>query len=126
MLPATLGEQAERALIEELRTTGELERFPLPKEWYKKYNIPLPRPMNFKEFANSGYWYKAHFDPNVAREIKAEPATGGVRPVLEIEPVVAETITKPMTEKSASENQQETHETTVCSTESNDSERQQS
>ena len=103
----SLNEEQERALIEELRTTGELERFPLPKEWYKKYNIPFPKPMNFKEFANSGYWFKCHFDPAVEREVRTEPAPGGIRPVLEIEPVKAETITKPITEKSASEKQQD-------------------
>lgn len=109
-------EEGERELVEALKASGEIEHLPLPKEWYKKYNIPFPKPMNFKEFANSGYWFKRHFDPAVEKEVRTEPVEGGVRPVLEIEPVKAETITRTL-----SENPPETHETTACSTESNDS-----
>ena len=109
-------EEEERELVEALKASGEIEHLPLPKNWYKKHNIPFPKPMNFKEFANSGYWFNRHYDPHVEREVRTEPVPGGVRPVLEIEPVKAETITRTLLE-----NQPETHETTACSTESSDS-----
>lgn len=109
--------EREAEIVAELKRLPDFVMYPIPQHWYKKYDIAPRKPFNFKEFVESGEWYKSHFNPAVEREIRTEPAPGGVRPVLEIEPVKAETV---------SGNLLESHETKEDSKESNETERQES
>lgn len=117
-------EENIKALVEELRKTPEFAHLPFPNSWYKKYDIPVPKPASFKEYITENHWFKCHFDPTVAREIRKEPAPGGVRPVPEPEVLPVETITVPV--ETAEDNQTPMPETSVCSTESNETKPQQS
>lgn len=113
-------EEKEKEVLDYLKTLEDFASFPLPNHWYKKYDIEPPKPQTFKDFANSGYWLKRHFDPTVEREIRTEPVPGGVRPVLEQDVIPVEVITK-----TVSDNQPETQKMLEDSKESNDSTPQQ-
>jgi hypothetical protein len=110
-----------KALIDELRNHPDFLHLPFPKDWYKKYDIPLPKPASFKEFIDEGYWFKRHFDPKVAREIR-EVAPGGVRPVPEPEQIPVEVVTKPVEIQNGEDNQQATTPKSAHSTESSEKE----
>lgn len=119
-------EEEERELIEQLRDTGMIECFPLPKHFYKKYDISFPKAVSFKEFVDEGSWFKKHFDGDIPKEIRSEPAPGGVRPLLDVEAVKVETVCGSPTAQSACGNQQDSQQSSAYSTESIEQERQQS
>ena len=122
----TLREQAIKQLIEELRNTPDFAHLPFPKDWYKKYDIPVPKPASFKEYITENHWYKCHFDPHVAREVRTEPAPGGVRPVPEPEVLPVEVITKQIENQTDADSQQQKPVESACSTESSETEPQHS
>jgi len=45
-------------LIEELKQLPDFECYPLPKEWYKKYNLKFPAPDTVKESFENNYAFK--------------------------------------------------------------------
>ena len=45
-------------LIEELKQLPDFECYPLPKEWYKKYNLKFPVPETVKESKENNYAFK--------------------------------------------------------------------
>ena len=92
--------RTDEELYEELRHCPDFDKLPLPETWYKKFNIPRPTAVDFKTFANSGYWLKCATDPNTIREICTEPAPGGVRPILDVKQPEVEVITKPVVDVS--------------------------
>jgi hypothetical protein len=110
---------------EQFKDDPELERLPLPKAWYKKFGIPAPRPVSFQDFALGRSWLEHKFDSNIVYEIRDKPEPGGVRPILEPEPVPVEIITKP-TNESAPENQQQSLQNSEDSTKSNETTPQES
>ena len=57
------------------------QTLPMPHTWYKKYNIPPPQPLSFKEALMSVKW------SNGAGTEITEPAPGGVREVPKSEPL---------------------------------------
>jgi hypothetical protein len=87
----------EEALYNELKNLPDFDRLPLPDNWYKKFNIPRPEPVSLQDFALSRAWLKHKYDPNITYEIRQEPAPGGVRPIIETEPIPVEIITKDLT-----------------------------
>jgi len=78
----------------------ELTKVPLPNSWYKKLKIPAPRAVSFQDFALQKRWLEHKYDSDLIYEVRKEPAPGGVRPVLESEPIPVEIITKPTDETS--------------------------
>lgn len=113
-------DQKIQELIDVLRNTEDFNRLAFPTSWYKKYNIPSVKPMSFKEYLDSGYWFAKHFDKDVQREIRTEPVEGGVRPVLPAPEIPVEIVTKPV-DQTDDESQQQKHQTSEDSTGSNDS-----
>ena len=118
----TYDETAIKQLVEELRNSPDFAHLTFPKDWYKKYDIPVPKPVSLKEYITENYWFKCHFDPTVAREIRKEPAPGGVRPVPEPEVLPVEVITKPLENQTDEDNQQTMPVESACSTESTETE----
>jgi len=64
-------------LITELRALGELERYPLPKDWYKKYSIPYPKALSIDEFLTLNT--KTQFLPSTEEFEIRKIADGGIR-----------------------------------------------
>lgn len=87
----------EEALYNELKELPDFDRLPLPEHWYKKFNIPRPEAVTLQDFALSRAWLKHKYDSNITYEIREEPAPGGVRPIIEPEPIPVEIITKEFT-----------------------------
>jgi hypothetical protein len=93
----------EEALYNELKTLPDFDRLPLPDSWYKKFNIPRPQPVSVQEFALSRAWLEHKYDSNIIYDIRKEPEPGGVRPILETEPISVEIITKELTNETSPE-----------------------
>lgn len=88
----------EEALYNELKDLPDFDKFPLPDHWYKKFNIPRPQPVSLQEFALSRAWLEHKYDSNITYEIRNEPVPGGVRPIIEPEPIPVEVVTKELTD----------------------------
>jgi hypothetical protein len=86
-------EKRERKLMETLMQLPDFDRFPLPEHFYAKYNIPKPKILGLME----SQYLKSKTDcapgDGTPLEIR-KPAPGGVRPLIEVEPVKMEVITK--------------------------------
>ena len=83
----------ERQLVETLMTLPDFNRFPLPEYFYAKYNIPKPKILGLMEALR----LQSRTDclPGDGRPIEIrKPASGGVRPLIEVEPVKMEVIKK--------------------------------
>jgi hypothetical protein len=102
---------SDEEIYNELKDLPEFKHLPLPRNWYAKFNIPVPEPVSFQKFAMERRWLEHKYDENVVYEVRNEPAPGGVRPILEVEPVPVEIITK-----NDDENQQLTIEESAHST----------
>jgi hypothetical protein len=84
----------DEAIYNQLKDLPDFDKYPLPNHWYEKFNIPAPRPVSVSDFIKTKA-YKAHLTiPNVEMEVRTEPVPGGVRPILDLEPIQTETITK--------------------------------
>lgn len=74
-----------------LKDLPDFDRFPLPKYFYEKFNIPPPKILSVAEalrlqtqtFNAPGALVKTEY---------REPAPGGVRPLIEVEPVKIEVL----------------------------------
>jgi len=92
--------KTDEELYAQLKDMPNFEKFPLPEHWYKKFNIVKPKAMSFQEFALSRAWLEHKFDSDMTYEIRKEPAPGGVRPIIEVEPPQMEIITRTSDESS--------------------------
>jgi len=103
----------DEELYEGIKDLPYFKHLPLPKHWYKKFNIPVPEPVSFQTYAMERRWMEHKFDEGITYEVRNEPVSGGVRPLLEPEeiPVIIET---------SSESQQLTLEESASTTESSD------
>lgn len=81
---------SEEELLAEIKKIEDWERLPLPISWYKKYNIPAPKPVSTPQYLKDMQWIKSQFNPNSTWVIKTEPAPGGVRPIIDTEKTVAD------------------------------------
>ena len=70
-----------------LKDLPDFNRFPLPKTWYEKFNIPPPKIPTLREALKSHYETQLAFlnSPDVPEVEVRPPAEGGVRPILEVE-----------------------------------------
>ena len=81
--------KTDEEIYNSLKVLPDFDRFPLPKSWYEKFNIPPPKIPTLREAL------KAHYEAQLAYlnspdslpvEVRP-PAEGGVRPILEAPPV---------------------------------------
>lgn len=107
---------SDEELYEGVKDLPYFKHLPLPDHWYKKFNIPKPQPVSFQTFAMERRWLDHKFDEGITYEVRTEPAPGGVRPILEPEPIPMEVISG-----SVSESQQLTPEDLASTKESSDS-----
>ena len=114
--------KSDEEFYAELKEHPDFLKFPLPETWYAKFNIPRPTAQDFKTFLLSGYTMKCRNDPNTIREIRKDPAPGGVRPILPAPEIPIEVVTRQIVDES----QQEMPQLSEDSTGSSDSKRQQS
>jgi hypothetical protein len=105
--PVTTGKTkfTDEELYEGVKDLPYFKHLPLPKHWYKKFNIPVPEPVSFQTYAMERRWMEHKFDEGITYEVRNEPAPGGVRPLLEPEEIPMEVISE-----SVSESQQLTPE----------------
>jgi hypothetical protein len=90
---AILEERKERQLMETLMQLPDFDRYPLPEHFYAKYNIPKPRILSLMEALH--LQTRTECAPGDGRPIEIRaPAPGGVRPLIEVEPVKMEAIKK--------------------------------
>lgn len=85
---------SDAELFEILKDCPDFERLPLPGSWFKKFNIKPVEPCDFKTYIKERPWVKAAYMPKDAVEFK-EAAPGGLRPIIEVEPLPMEIITRP-------------------------------
>ncbi len=86
-------DKRERQLMETLMTLPDFDRLPLPEHFYKKYNIPKPKILGLMEALH--LQNRTECLPGDGRPIEIrQPASGGVRPLIEVEPVKMEVLKK--------------------------------
>lgn len=83
----------ERQLIETLMQLPDFDRFPLPEHFYAKYNIPKPKILGLMEALRLKSVTDCAPGDGSKLEIR-QPAPGGVRPLIEVEPIKVEVIKK--------------------------------
>ena len=108
--------KSDEELYAELKDLPYFKNLALPNHWYKKFNLPAPRPVSFQTFAMQRRWLEHKYDEGVVYEVRSEPVEGGVRPIIESAPVPVDIITQ-----NADESQKLTLEESACSKESSDS-----
>ena len=74
-------------MFNELKKCPDFDRFPLPKDWYEKFNIPPPKILTLREALKLHYETQLAYlnSPNPPELEVRPPAEGGVRPLLEVE-----------------------------------------
>lgn len=88
----------DEELFEMMKNHPEFECLPKPASWFKKFNLQPVAARNFKEFIDDKAWEKAREMIVDEKEIRKEPAPGGVRPVLPSEVIPVEIISRPITQ----------------------------
>lgn len=79
--PVDYSTLSEAELIEHLKQSPDFDKLVFPNSWYSKYNLPVKKAMDTKEYIKESPWTKRHCHWYVGQEeIKAKP--GGNRPVL--------------------------------------------
>lgn len=79
----------DEEIYNQLKDLPDFDRFPLPKYWYEKFNIPPPKILSLNE-ALRLHSYVANAPGAMVKTEFREPAPGGVRPLIEVEPVKIE------------------------------------
>lgn len=76
-----------------LSSLPDFDRFPLPESWYTKYNIPRPKILSLRESLALQTSIANAPGPNCPLEVYPV-AKGGVRPLIEVEPIKIECTTE--------------------------------
>ena len=82
----------EEQLVAELKQSKDFHLLPIPVNWSKKYDIPFPEAANMKTYLKENHWLKCRYEPGKEVIVINEPAPGGVRPTIDVEPVKAITV----------------------------------
>lgn len=82
---------SDEAIYEMLKDLPDFDRFPLPKYFYEKFKIPPPKILTPMEALTLMERTAMMPGALVKTEIR-EPSPGGVRPLLEVEPVKVEVL----------------------------------
>ena len=86
----------DEELFEMMKAHPEFECLPKPARWFKKFNLQPVAARNFKEFIDDRAWEKTREMIVNEKEIRKDPAPGGVRPVLPSEEIPVEIISRPV------------------------------
>ena len=70
-----------------MKECPEFEHLPMPATWFKKFGLQPIKARNFKEYLEDNAWEKARAMPVDEKEIRKEPAPGGIRPVFPLEEI---------------------------------------
>lgn len=69
---------ADYELYQKISAQPDAECFILPASWYEKFNAPVPKAVNPREFINSGYVQQVAYAPKDLEPIViSEPQRGG-------------------------------------------------
>ena len=79
----------DEEIYNQLKDLPDFDRLPLPKYFYEKFNIPPPKILSIREALLLAAQTANAPGALVKTEVR-EPAPGGVRPILEVEPVKLE------------------------------------
>lgn len=79
----------DEQIYEMLKDLPDFDRLPLPKHFYEKFNIPLPEIPTMMEAIQLMNKVANAPGPLIKTEHRG-PAPGGVRPLIEVEPVKIE------------------------------------
>ncbi len=79
----------DEEIYTQLKDLPDFDRFPLPKYWYEKFNIPPPKIQTMREALQLQVQTANAPGPLVKIELR-EASPGGVRPLLEVAPLEIE------------------------------------
>lgn len=79
----------DEEIYNQLKDLPDFDRFPLPKYFYEKFNIPLPKIQSVMEALKLQINTANAPGPLVKIEYR-EPVPGGVRPLFEVKPLEIE------------------------------------
>lgn len=79
----------DEQIYEMLKDLPDFDRLPLPKYFYEKFNIPPPEILTPMKALNLMYQTANAPGPLVKTEYR-DPAPGGIRPLIEVEPLKIE------------------------------------
>lgn len=80
-------------LLDIMKRSPEFANFVFPDTWYDKYKLPNKECMNMKEFLKESPWMKKNYRWYEGKTIDIPAKPGGVRPILDVEPVKMEVLT---------------------------------
>jgi hypothetical protein len=78
---------SDEELFAMMKACPEFEHLPMPATWFKKFGVPPIKARNFKEYLDDNAWEKARAMHVDEKEIRKEPAPGGIRPVFPLEEI---------------------------------------
>jgi hypothetical protein len=113
---------SEEELLAEIKKIEDWEKLPLPISWYKKFNLPAPKPIAVPQYVKEMQWMKSQYNPTTTWEVRTEPAPGGVRAVVDTEKVTADYVDskfQPFINEIVSDSQQSMQREREDSTEGN-------
>lgn len=129
---------SDEELVKELQRDRDFDKLVFPDAWYSKFELPVKSCRNMKEYIKESPWMRTSQHWYIEKkEIEAKP--GGLRPILPAEeaptfvlqynsfsdaPPGSLTLDA-LIGKTSLSNQQETHESSACSTEATDSKSQE-
>lgn len=79
----------DEEIYNQLKDLPDFDRFPLPKYFYEKFNIPPPKILSLMEALHLQAKTFNAPGPLVKTEYR-EPAPGGLRPLIEVKPLEIE------------------------------------
>lgn len=79
----------DEEIYQMLKDLPDFDRFPLPKYFYEKFDLPLPKIQTVAEALRLQIKTANAPGPLVKTETR-EPAPGGVRPLIEVKPLEIE------------------------------------
>jgi hypothetical protein len=82
-----MNKMTDEELLKMMKESPEFKNLPLPASWFKKFNLEPVKARNFKEFLDDDAWLKTRGMYVDEKEIRKDPAPGGVRPVFPLEEI---------------------------------------
>ena len=78
---------SDEELFAMMKECPEFAHLPMPATWFKKFGLEPIKARNFKEYLEDNAWEKARGKHVDEKEIRKEPAPGGIRPVFPAEEI---------------------------------------